>query len=257
MNVVLYGAGGKRWAMTERRPHAVTRSASALTIGRSTMEWNGTCLTIHIDEVTAPFPTRIRGRVRLHPTGLARHVVALDAAGRHGWSPIAPLARVEVALEQPDRSWLGDGYFDSNWGSRALEQDFTSWTWCRAPLPDGAAVLYDVARRDGTALCVALAYGDDGTVAAIDPPPVRPLRPTFWGLPRTTRSEAEARVTQTLEDAPFYGRSVVRTRLLGQDVTAMHENLSLTRFDTWWMRLMLPFKAPRDWGGAEKGSGLS
>jgi hypothetical protein len=28
-------------------------------------------------------------------------------------------------------------------------------------------------------------------------------------------------------------------------VTAMHENLSLDRFDTPWMRLMLPFKAPR------------
>jgi carotenoid 1,2-hydratase len=247
MNVALYGAGGKRWAMTERSARAVSRTASALQIGRSTMEWDGTCLTIHVDEVTAPFPSRIRGRVRLHPSGLARHVVALDAAGRHGWSPIAPRARVEVALEQPARSWSGDGYFDSNWGSHALEQDFSTWTWARAPLDDGATVMYDVARRDGTELSVALRYADDGGVAPFEAPPLRTLKRSFWGLPRATRSAGDARVVQTLEDAPFYGRSVVEADILGRPITAMHENLSLDRFDTHWMRLMLPFKAPR-WG---------
>jgi carotenoid 1,2-hydratase len=71
------------------------------------------------------------------------------------------------------------------------------------------------------------------------------MQRSFWGLKRATRSEGAARVTQTLEDAPFYGRAVVGTRWLGRDLTAMHENLSLDRFDTPWMRLMLPFKAPR------------
>jgi carotenoid 1,2-hydratase len=69
----------------------------------------------------------------------------------------------------------------------------------------------------------------------------------FWRLPRTTRTDrgTQARVMQTLEDSPFYARSVVETHLLGRRVTAMHEALSLDRFDTPWMRLLLPFKAPR------------
>ncbi len=245
MNVVLYGAGGKRWAMTERKAGAVDRSATILSIGPSRMEWEGGVLTIYVDEVTAPLPTRIRGCIRLHPSGLASHVVALDAASRHGWSPIAPRARVEVALSSPARTWSGDGYFDSNWGSRALEADFSDWNWCRAPLGDGAAVLYDVARRDGSFLSVALRYGADGSVKPFAAPPVCTMKRSFWGLPRVTRSEGAARVMQPLEDAPFYGRSVVETELLGTRVVAVHENLSLDRFDTPWMRLMLPFKAPR------------
>jgi carotenoid 1,2-hydratase len=38
---------------------------------------------------------------------------------------------------------------------------------------------------------------------------------------------------------------VLRSRLLGEDVTAVHESLSLDRFDTPWVQFMLPFKAPR------------
>ena len=231
--------------MTERGAGAVSRSAHEYCVGRSRMAWDGSCLTINVDEVTAPLPSRIRGHIRLHPSAIASHVVALDAAGRHGWSPIAPRARVEVSLTQPGRLWQGDAYFDSNWGSRPLEADFTSWTWARAPLGDGAAVIYDVARRDGSALPVALRYGADGAAQPFEAPPVRALPRSFWRLPRVTRSECDARIVQTLEDAPFYGRSVVRSRLCGHDVTAMHENLDMRRFDTWWMRLMLPFKAPR------------
>jgi hypothetical protein len=110
---------------------------------------------------------------------------------------------------------------------------------------DTLAVIYDVARRDGSALAVALRYGADGAAEPFEAPPVRALTRSFWGLPRVTRSEGAARIVQTLEDAPFYGRSVVESRLCGHGVTAMHENLDLDRFDTWWMRLMLPFKAPR------------
>jgi carotenoid 1,2-hydratase len=252
MNVVLYGAGGKRWAMTERGSAAVHRSPRELAIGRSRMAWDGAALTIEVDEVTAPIPSRIRGTIRLIPAAVAGHVVSLDAGGCHGWSPIAPRARVEVALSHPGRSWRGDAYFDSNWGTRALERDFSSWTWARAPMGDGAAVIYDVARRDGTDLAVALRYGADGGAAPFTAPPMVAMRRSFWGLPRVTRSESTARVTQTLEDAPFYGRAVVGARWLGQDLTAMHENLSLDRFDTPWMRLMLPFKAPRAWPAARR-----
>ena len=231
--------------MTERGAAALSRDPQTLRIGPSALRWDGACLTIDVDEVTAPIPSRIRGQVRVHPAGIASHIVALDAAGRHGWSPIAPRARVEVALQSPGRSWSGEGYFDSNWGARPLEADFAHWTWCRAPFGDGAAVTYDVSRRDGSALAVALRYGGDGCAEPFEAPPMRALPRSFWRLARGVRSEGEARLVQTLEDAPFYGRCVVEAEWLGRRVVGVQEGLSLDRFDTRWMRLMLPFKAPR------------
>jgi len=248
MNVVLYGEGGKRWAMTERGAQALQRTATSLTIGPSAMRWDGATLTVDFDEVTAPLPTRLRGRIRLTPAAVASHIENLDGAGRHFWSPIAPSARIEVTLDRPARAWQGDAYFDTNWGSRPLEADFASWHWCRAKLADGGtAVLYYVHRRDGGFHPTALRYAPDGTATWFPPPPEVGLPRTFWRLPRATGAEAGhgARVTETWEDAPFYARSVVQTHLLGENVTATQEALSLDRFDTAWMRLMLPFKAPR------------
>jgi carotenoid 1,2-hydratase len=249
MNVVLYGKAGKRWAMTERGRGALERDATNLRIGHSAMHWDGDALTVTVDEVTAPIPSRIRGTVRVVPGAIGRKVVSLDKAGRHKWSPIAPSARVEVALERPQRGWSGNGYFDSNWGTRPLEQDFAGWHWCRAPVHDGTVILYNVTNCDGTRDAIALHYDSQGTARSFPPPPERSLGTSFWRLQRQTGAETghDARLLDTLEDSPFYARSVVATHLLGQDVTAMHEQLSLSRFDTPWMRLMLPFKAPR-WG---------
>ena len=75
--------GAKRWTMTERSRAALTRSASALAIGPSALAWNGRWLEIEIDEIANPLPRRVKGRVRVHPPGLSRFNVALDAAGRH------------------------------------------------------------------------------------------------------------------------------------------------------------------------------
>jgi carotenoid 1,2-hydratase len=248
MNVALYGTGGKRWAMTERGAASVSRDAGGLAIGPSAMSWDGSVLTVRIEETTAPLPSRLRGTVRLWPTGIARQVVALDGTGgRHGWSPVAPTARVEVVFTHPARSWQGHGYFDMNWGARPLEADFAHWHWSRAMLRDGTAVLYEVTRRDGTRQCTALRYARDGSCTHFVPPPEVPLASTFWRLRRDTRADrgGTARVVSTFEDAPFYARSQLATRVLGEDCMAMHETLSLDRFDTPWMRLMLPFRAPK------------
>jgi carotenoid 1,2-hydratase len=103
------------------------------------------------------------------------------------------------------------------------------------------------APRFCTTCIAALRYAPDGSATRFPPPPEVGLPRTFWRLPRATGAEAGhgARVTETWEDAPFYARSVVQTHLLGEDVIATQEALSLDRFDTPWMRLMLPFKAPR------------
>jgi len=66
-------------------------------------------------------------------------------------------------------------------------------------------------------------------------------------VPRATRADAVPAVRQTLEDTPFYSRSVIGTQLLGEQVTAVHESLSLDRFRAPWVQAMLPFRIPRRW----------
>lgn len=247
MNVVLYGPGG-RFALTERGRGAVTRDATSLAIGRSRMAFDGTSLVVDVDEVAAPLPRRVRGRIRLHPSGFTRGPFALDAAGRHRWWPIAPASQVEVDLAAPDLSWRGPAYFDTNAGDRPLEDDFSDWSWCRAPLRGGAGVLYDVTRRDGTTQSLSLAVARSGEVEHREPPPRADLPPgRIWRVERPTRADTgpPPRLVRTLEDTPFYTRSEIETRLFGEQARAVHESLSMTRFVRPWVRMLLPFRMPR------------
>ncbi|MEM9171031.1 MAG: carotenoid 1,2-hydratase, partial [Pseudomonadota bacterium] len=64
---------------------------------------------------------------------------------------------------------------------------------------------------------------------------------------RRTRSAAGAapRVVKTLEDTPFYSRSVVRSRLFGADRIGVHESLSGPRLRNPAVKMLLPFRMPR------------
>jgi carotenoid 1,2-hydratase len=53
------------------------------------------------------------------------------------------------------------------------------------------------------------------------------------------------RLRRTLEDAPFYSRSLIDCQLFGTPALAFHESLSLERFNSGIVRLMLPFRMPR------------
>ncbi len=248
MNVVLYGSRRKRWALTERRRSAVSRDARSLTIGPSSIGWDGSAVNVAFSEVTMPVPGRLRGRVRLHPSGFTPTTFALDDAGRHSWWPIAPCSRIEVTLEEPSLSWRGAAYFDTNYGSAPLEEDFTSWNWSRMPLANGAAVLYDVLRRDGTRRNIALRADRSGAIEEFDPPAASRLPPgPIWRMERETRGEEAARVVRTLEDTPFYTRSELATSLLGERGRAMHESLSMPRFTSPLTQMLLPFRMPRAW----------
>ncbi len=252
LNVALYGAGGRRWTMTERGRTKVQRSSTQFDIGPSRVAWMGDHLRIDIDERGAPLPRRVRGTVKVYPAALCRFSTALDAAGHHRWGPIAPGARVTVALSNPALQWQGEGYLDSNDGDEPVHRRFLGWDWSRARLPDGStAVMYDVREIDGSQRVIAERFMPDGSHQPFEPPPRQALPGTLWQIDRNTRAEAvspgnlPARLVQTLEDTPFYTRSLVDMRLCGQRVTAVHETLAPQRLKAWPMRFMLPWRMPR------------
>jgi carotenoid 1,2-hydratase len=249
VNVALYGVAGKRWTMTERGCAALHRTATSLAIGPSALSWEGDALTISIDEFTVPIPSRVRGKVRIHPSAITSVVRSLDGDGHHRWWPIAPVARIEASFDQPDLAWCGSGYLDSNFGDQPLETAFAHWDWSRACLKNRTAVLYDVTRRDGTRLSLAIQCDDAGNAVDFLAPSKTRLPSTAWRVSRETRADRGHTVVvmETLEDAPFYARSIIDTHVLGERSKAMHESLSLDRFRRPWVRMLLPFRMPRAW----------
>ncbi len=216
-------------------------------VGPSSLSWDGRALTIQIDEISVPLPRRVRGTVRLVPTAITRQKFTLNENGPHLWWPIAPCARVQVMLDHPNLRWQGDGYFDMNQGGAPLEQGFTDWHWARGAMRDRTVILYEAQRRDGGQIGLAISFDPDGRMQAFEPPPLVDLRRTGWRVERKVRSEAAAQIVRTLEDAPFYARSVLSSKLHGETVTLMHESLSLDRFKLPVVQAMLPFRMPRAW----------
>jgi carotenoid 1,2-hydratase len=246
-NIALYGPRGSRWAMTERGAPQVDRGQSQLSIGPSAVCWTRDALQIDVNEICAPLPVRLRGSIRLIPSALSERSFPLDTAGLHRWAPIAPRARVEVRLSHPALNWTGTGYFDSNSGAAPLEDTFESWTWSRASLPDRTVVLYDVKARDCALRPMALQFDPNGEIREMQAPPQVSLPCTRWRVPRQTRADAGAtvQVVKTLEDGPFYSRSQLHTSVQGTRAPAIHESLSLDRFQSRWVQCLLPFRMPR------------
>jgi carotenoid 1,2-hydratase len=234
--------------MTERARRHVNRSAREFAVGPSRLAWDGESLLVEFDEVGMPIPHRVRGRIRVRPLGLSRFVAALDDAGRHRWGPIGPCSRVEVELDRPSARWQGHAYLDSNEGDEPIARPFVEWDWSRAVLADGStAVIYDVRQRQGGDRVIAERFLPDGTPVAFAPPPRQPLPRTLWRIGRTMRTDpgVAARIEQTLEDTPFYTRSVLRSGLLGEHVTSVHETLLVPRLASPVVQMMLPWRMPR------------
>jgi carotenoid 1,2-hydratase len=151
-------------------------------------------------------------------------------------------------MKRPGLRWQGPAYFDSNAGDEPLEAAFRGWDWSRASHRGGTSVLYRVDPREGAGADLAIHFDAGGGVTELDPPTPVPLpRTRIWRIRRGTRADADHPVTvvDTLEDTPFYARSVVASRLLGEKVTAVHESLSLDRFRQRWVQMLLPFRMPR------------
>jgi len=234
--------------MTERGAGSLHRERHALAIGPSSLRWQADALVIDIDEIAVPLPRRVRGQVRLVPEAVCHHTSTLDTGSLHRWGPIAPCARVEVEFDSPAQRWSGHGYLDCNEGDEPIDRPFRAWDWSRAPLADGScAVLYDVQPKQGADRLLALRFDKRGGVEAFEAPPRRKLPASAWRVARSTRCDEgfEPRVVQRMEDAPFYSREVIASRLLGEGVMAVHESLDVPRLVSPATQWMLPWRMPR------------
>jgi carotenoid 1,2-hydratase len=252
INVALYTPSKKYWTMTERGQNAIERTAHQFTVGPSHLHWENGVLTIKIRERVPLLGNKVQGEIKVFTEQLFHHVVALDDQEKHRWGPIAPSARVEVAFTEPNIQWHGSAYFDSNEGDEAISKPFSEWDWSRAHLQDGStAVIYDVRQKNGNERVIASKFNLDGSVESFIPPERVQLRKTGWRIQRNMRSEMNNGHTNidllnTFEDTPFYARSMLKSRLLGEDVISMHETLNVKRLESNIVQFMLPWRMPRN-----------
>jgi carotenoid 1,2-hydratase len=151
-------------------------------------------------------------------------------------------------MDSPAASWSGHAYFDSNEGDEPIDGPFNEWDWSRAALKDGSTgVIYDVRQKQGQDRVLALRFRPDGSHETFVPPPRQALPRTGWGISRSLRTDpgSTATVLQSLEDTPFYQRAMLRSGLLGETVTSVHETLNVSRLTSKAVQLMLPWRMPR------------
>jgi carotenoid 1,2-hydratase len=108
-------------------------------------------------------------------------------------------------------------------------------------------VVYDVRPLTGPGRVVAQRFSPDGSHVAFDAPPRHALPSSGWRIARSMSSEAgpPPEIISTLEDTPFYVRSLLRTQWQSEPVTAVHESLDIPRLVSWPVRFMLPWRMPR------------
>ncbi len=234
--------------MTDRGRAALETTQDTLKVGPSQMHWDGASLVISIDEIASPpLVSRVRGTITVTPRAMTGVELPLSVDGAHVWRPFAPLSDIKVDLEADGWQWSGKGYFDANFGTRALETDFDYWTWGSFPTGDGATAFYDVTRRDGSTFETAVRFGPDGSAAHVVAPAKTRFRNSAWQVRRETRADPGTTPKQALAmlDAPFYTRAAVTTQLDGEVTTGVHEALDLTRFRSPWLKPMLAVRVPR------------
>lgn len=234
--------------MTDRGASALKQSADMLTVGPSSMRWKNGALEISIDEISAPpRVSRMRGAITVVPSALSTVEAALTPDGSHVWRPFAPTCDIHVALDAPGWQWQGHGYFDANFGTRALEQDFSRWTWGRFPLRGGSACFYDATLQDGRTFSLGAHFDSNGQARAIQSPPMARLPRSLWAITRETRADPGYTPSQArpMLDAPFYCRSAISTRIDGEDSIGVHETLDLRRFRLPFVKALLACRVPR------------
>lgn len=234
------------WAMTERGAGDLQRDRLRLQIGPSQLAWTEQGLLLTVNERCAPWAERLQGSVLLQPQCLPARQFALDAAGHHQWQPIGPVSRVHVAFDHPALHWEGTGYLDGNHGSRPLADDLQAWDWSRSVGPDGLTRLhYDLIENNGRTQALALQLSAEGTWQALPAGLMQALPRTAWGLARRSRIDPACQQLASLEDGPFYARTLLTPAGPGSAQHGVHERVDLQRFTRPWVQAMLPFRMPR------------
>jgi len=242
MNVCVYGRRARWWALDEHTLHPRAMTRTAIEIGTSAMTCEGDRVVVHINERTTPARRALRGRITFDPVVRTSFAHELDDDGAHLWWPVAPRGRFVVDLDAPRMRFSGFGYHDANAGDVPLESTFTSWCWSRAHLQgDRTLVAYDARDRQARVMRRAWIVSSRGE---LEPTSIatRGVRATRWfRMPREVRAD-RAHAIRTLEDTPFYARSLLELDVLGEKTTAMHESLSLARFRSRLVRRMLRYR---------------
>ncbi|WP_439107009.1 carotenoid 1,2-hydratase [Congregibacter sp.] len=248
-NTIIYGPSGrKRWSMTERTGAQLNRDTHSYQLGPSRIDWDGHCFLAQVNERCTPFAQRMLGSIRITPSALTTHSLQLDQHGRHHWHPIAPIAHIEVDLPSVGAHWSGEGYMDSNQGTEPLADGFSGWDWTRARLASGdCAVRYEARQADHDPHRLSLRFGQNGSIASEETQESTSLPPTgIWRVARRMPStKTLPNKLLTLEDTPFYARSLIETSFNGEPGTGIHESLSMERFEKRWVQTLLPFRMPR------------
>jgi len=245
INVASYGPAANAWAMTERGSRQLQTSPTRVQIGRSYLQLTENRLCVGIAERTTPWLRKLSGNVRVSANSSSDKVFYLDDEQQHQWQPIAPIARIDVALEHPSLRWSGNAYVDTNFGTRPLEDDFRSWHWSSVRHSGGSNIYYDALQLNGKRNCIALAVNNRNEVSTIAVPSRAELQRSGWGIERAAQHGNASRVIKTLENTPFYARSLLAVDGTPESGIAVHESLSLERFRRGWVRTLLPFRMPR------------
>lgn len=261
INVALYAEGKNRWCMTERYHEAVQRDQNGFVIGPSSLKFEQINqqhgkLTIDINERAAPIPRRVIGRVEIDLNTRQQSSFTLDSINRHHWWPVSPGSQVNVDLKYPSQRWKGHAYVDMNWGSAPIEDDIDYWCWSRYRLANETIIFYDVYGENHHPpappdQAIAVSITDDGQIKPVADAEMFALARTGWRMPRHARShKIHPVVEKTLEDTPFYSRSMLTTHLNGKAINGIHESVSLRRFKKPIVQAMLHFRMPRiRWSG--------
>ncbi len=247
INVALYGKPS-RWSMTERGRKKTERTETTYQTGGSSVRFEGDELIVDVDEICAPLPRRLRGQVRATLPYRLTDAHQLDPQARHFWSPACAHARIEAQFDQPNLSWSGHGYVDSNYGLEPLEKGFDYWDWSRTPLSDKNTLIRYVTDPIGAhQRNLHLMISPDGQASEFSGDPSLTLPGTqIWQIKRRAGGLAQhqPRVTKTLEDTPFYSRSILRYNG-GVSGVSTHETLSGKRLRSPIVKALLPFRMPR------------
>ena len=236
----------RRWAMTERRRDALRRDATSLEIGPSAMKWDGRSLEIDINEISAPWPHRLRGHVRVEPETINPRAFTLESQGSHIWRPIAPIARVSAAFSQPESSGAGMAILTQTSATNRLK-----------PVSDAGLGLV----RERAAARRSFMTPSEGargrwlwalslTVPAVSRRSHRlQWSPCLAHVGASKGRHARKTAAPALSTDSRIRRSIharmVEHALLGERVSSMHESLDLDRFANPLVRAMLPFRMPR------------